>query len=108
MQVGTGQRKGAAFPLSPIPWGDCMRIKLKGLLCGCTVSGIVFYALAAMAGASAVVDLLERPAVSAAVPSRAVLLDVTTAGKRLVAVGERGVVVLCICSTVSDSAKSTR
>ena len=58
MQVGTGQRKGAAFPLSPIPWGDCMRIKLKGLLCGCTVSGIVFYALAAMAGASAVVDMV--------------------------------------------------
>jgi photosystem II stability/assembly factor-like uncharacterized protein len=71
-----------------------MRIELKGLLCGGAIYGILFCVLSAMAGTSGVVDLMERPAVSAAVPSRAVLLDVTTAGQRLVAVGERGVVVL--------------
>ena len=40
------------------------------------------------------VDLPDRPAISSAAPARAVLLDVTAAGRRLVAVGERGVVVL--------------
>ena len=45
----------------------------------------------AMAG---VADPLDRPAVTARGPEHSVLLDVTRAGDRLVAVGERGIVVL--------------
>jgi photosystem II stability/assembly factor-like uncharacterized protein len=39
-------------------------------------------------------DALQRPALSVKAPQRAVLLAAATAGQRLVAVGERGVVVL--------------
>ena len=42
----------------------------------------------------AVVDDLDRPAVQSRAAAHAVLLDVTKAGSRLIAVGERGVVVI--------------
>jgi photosystem II stability/assembly factor-like uncharacterized protein len=71
-----------------------MRIRWKGLLRGATVCGLTFCVLTASAGATGVVDPLERPAIPVTAPSRAVLLDVATAGERLVAVGERGLVVL--------------
>lgn len=45
------------------------------------------------AGSHGVVDLLNRPAIRSAAAEHAVLLDVTRAGNRLVAVGERGVIV---------------
>lgn len=41
-----------------------------------------------------VADLLDRPAVQVRQPGKCVLLDITAAGDRLVAVGERGIVVL--------------
>lgn len=56
--------------------------------------GLVSCFLPATAGASGVVDLLDRPAKAAVAPAHAVLLDATPAGQRLVAVGERGLVVL--------------
>lgn len=46
------------------------------------------------AHASGVQDPLDRPAVQVRLPLESVLLDVTYAGKRLVAVGERGLVLL--------------
>ena len=53
-------------------------------------------ALAAPAAATAapVGDALDRPAVQAAHPERAVLLAAAQAGQRIVAVGERGIVLL--------------
>lgn len=50
-----------------------------------------------------VVDPLDRPAFQVRNPERCVLLDVTCAGSRLVAVGERGIVVLS-----DDKGKSWR
>jgi photosystem II stability/assembly factor-like uncharacterized protein len=41
----------------------------------------------------AVIDALDRPAVQSAIAAHSVLLDVTRAGSRVVAVGERGVIV---------------
>ena len=46
------------------------------------------------AGAAAVADTLTRPAIAVAKPSKAVLLAITRAGRRLVAVGERGLIVV--------------
>lgn len=46
------------------------------------------------ADAAGVVDPLIRPAQSHREPSKDVLLDVTSAGNRIVAVGERGIIVL--------------
>ena len=48
----------------------------------------------AMAAASAVGPALERPAIEARAASHAVLLGAAHAGQRIVAVGERGIVVL--------------
>ena len=53
---------------------------------------LLFWGVTVTAGG--VTDLLERPATRATVPTRAVLLDITGAGPRLVAVGERGLVIL--------------
>jgi photosystem II stability/assembly factor-like uncharacterized protein len=53
--------------------------------------------------ASGVSDPLDRPALEVADPSRGVLLDVVQAGTRLVAVGERGLVILS-----DDDAKTWR
>ncbi len=58
--------------------------------------GCLFLTLALVMGSAKMVyagDLLEQPALSINNPSKAVLLDVTPAGKRLVAVGERGVII---------------
>jgi len=59
----------------------------------------IFQTLLSVFGATAragdaVAPVLERPALSSALASNAVLLRVTNAGNRLVAVGERGIVVL--------------
>jgi len=43
---------------------------------------------------AAVKDVLDRPALKVANPDHVVLVDVTRAGNRLVAVGERGVIIL--------------
>lgn len=53
--------------------------------------GCLLYTSAYAAGVN---DPLDRPAMMIRGAARAVLLDITTAGKRLVAVGERGIVVL--------------
>jgi len=72
-----------------------MRIEWKDLLRGAIVCcGLMFCVLTASAGATGVLDLPDRPAIAVSAPARAVLLDITAAGPRLVAVGERGVVVL--------------
>lgn len=44
------------------------------------------------AGAEAMEDVLDRPALMSNYPAQSAMLDVTRAGKRLVAVGERGVI----------------
>jgi photosystem II stability/assembly factor-like uncharacterized protein len=44
--------------------------------------------------AAAVVDPLQRPALAAAVAERSVFLDIERAGERLIAVGERGLILL--------------
>lgn len=49
---------------------------------------------AAAGGSGVVADPLDRPALTRRAPERAALLDVATAGRRLVAVGERGVILL--------------
>lgn len=48
----------------------------------------------ALAAQAPVVEALQRPALTVRQPERAVLLSVARAGERLVAVGERGIVVL--------------
>ena len=50
-------------------------------------------ALPALVFGAAVKDVLDRPALKVVNPVHAVLVDVTRAGSRLVAVGERGVVI---------------
>ena len=46
------------------------------------------------AGSLAVIDLLDRPAVQTHAAAHSVLIDITKTGDRLVAVGERGIVIL--------------
>jgi photosystem II stability/assembly factor-like uncharacterized protein len=60
-----------------------------GLLCG-----LLAWMLALNSEAAALPDVLAQPSSLAPQSARAVLLDVTRAGSRLVAVGERGVVLL--------------
>jgi photosystem II stability/assembly factor-like uncharacterized protein len=57
----------------------------------------------AASNASGVVDLLDRPAQATRSAAQSVLLDITQAGTRLVAVGERGIVILS-----DDAGKSWR
>ncbi|MGD9364375.1 MAG: YCF48-related protein [Desulfobacteraceae bacterium] len=54
---------------------------------------VICWALPAMVFGAAVKDVLDRPAMKVTDPVHTVLLDVTRAGSRLVAVGERGVVI---------------
>ena len=49
--------------------------------------------LASAAWAAGATDALDQPALECRRPEQAVLLDVTTAGSRVIAVGERGVIV---------------
>ncbi|MBW2369941.1 MAG: hypothetical protein JRH15_18880, partial [Deltaproteobacteria bacterium] len=61
----------------------------------CMIMALVAVCLVhATAFAASVEDPLDRPAVMSRGAAHSVLLDVTTAGERLVAVGERGIVVL--------------
>jgi len=61
------------------------------LLIGIFIAGCLV--LPAVVSGAAFVDPLDRPAVKVKNPARAVLLDVTLAGSRIVAVGERGVII---------------
>lgn len=72
--------------------------KMRGL---CAAAGLA--ALAAPPVWAEVADTLVRPASAAARPAQAVLLGIAQAGPRLVAVGERGLVVLS-----DDQAKTWR
>ncbi|MDF0730706.1 YCF48-related protein [Pseudomonas entomophila] len=56
--------------------------------------GLLAVALAAPASEAPVADALRRPALTVSAPTRAVLIDVTRAGERLVAVGEQGLILL--------------
>ncbi|MFJ2334466.1 WD40/YVTN/BNR-like repeat-containing protein [Pseudomonas helleri] len=56
--------------------------------------GLLGVSLAAQAGDASVSDVLLRPALKVSAPERAVLIDITRAGNRLVAVGERGLILL--------------
>lgn len=56
--------------------------------------GLLGVSLATPAGAAPVSDVLLRPALKVSAPERAVLIDITRAGNRLVAVGERGLILL--------------
>jgi len=63
-----------------------VRFFIGVLIAGCLVFPAVVFG-------AAVVDPLNRPSIKAKAPARAVLLDVALAGSRLVAVGERGVII---------------
>ncbi|HGM5583155.1 TPA: WD40/YVTN/BNR-like repeat-containing protein [Pseudomonas putida] len=56
---------------------------------------LVAAAIAAQATETPVADVLQRPALQVAAPTKAVLIDITRAGERLVAVGEQGLILLC-------------
>ena len=61
------------------------------LLTGVFIAGYIM--LPAAGFGAAFVDPLDRPALKVKNPARAVLLDVALAGSRIVAVGERGVII---------------
>ena len=69
---------------------------LPGMLLGAAVAAAALGGAPATATADpvAVADPLERPALARRAPERAVLLDAALAGTRLVAVGERGLILL--------------
>ena len=69
-----------AFPLSPS-------------LCSLVAAGLLLAGSLPVRGESAA-EPLKRPAIVSAQATRSVLLDVAQAGKRLVVVGERGIVLL--------------
>jgi photosystem II stability/assembly factor-like uncharacterized protein len=54
---------------------------------------VICFALPAVVFGAAAQDVLKRPALKVKDPVRTVLIDVTHAGNRLVAVGERGVII---------------
>ncbi|MGY2326749.1 WD40/YVTN/BNR-like repeat-containing protein [Pseudomonas sp. SDT2931_S440] len=56
--------------------------------------GVLAICLAGHAAEAPVSDVLQRPALQVAAPTQAVLIDIAQAGKRLVAVGEQGLIVL--------------
>lgn len=88
---GTGKRRSTSHPAIPTIRG---RINLMKLLLRIAVLVAATGAVAAPARGQRVADPLDRPAVPSRSPERAVLLDITQAGNRLVAVGERGIVVI--------------
>jgi len=61
------------------------RFLIGGLITGCLM-------LPLMASGASVQGVLERPAMTVKEPSKCVLIDVTLAGDRLVAVGEHGII----------------
>jgi len=65
--------------------------KIIRLLIGVVIPA--FLILPPIVFAAPVQGVLERPALKAQNPSKAVLMDVTFAGNRLVAVGERGIII---------------
>ncbi|MHA6577971.1 WD40/YVTN/BNR-like repeat-containing protein [Pseudomonas yamanorum] len=56
--------------------------------------GVLGICLAAHAAEAPVSDVLQRPALQVTAPTQAVLIDIAQAGKRLVAVGEQGLILL--------------
>jgi len=78
--------------VTPSPQKLCAEVKAVLRLYGLFLAAV---ALAPWpAHARAVADALERPAVVVRSPERAVLLGAARAGSRIVAVGERGIVIL--------------
>jgi photosystem II stability/assembly factor-like uncharacterized protein len=65
--------------------------RILRLLTGCLT--VICFALPAMVFGDAVKEVLDRPALKVMDPVHAVLVDVTRAGSRLVAVGERGIII---------------
>lgn len=68
-----------------------MQTKVRSVLSATVISAVLGWQPACVAGSS---DELETPAVQSAQANHAVLLGVVRAGERLVAVGERGVILL--------------
>src|SRR5436309_750451 len=67
-------------------------MKVEGIM---RASRLLFAILALQGGgAEAMDDVLDRPALMLTHPARSAMLDVTRAGKRLIAVGERGVILV--------------
>ncbi|MGY2399987.1 WD40/YVTN/BNR-like repeat-containing protein [Pseudomonas sp. SDO5271_S396] len=64
------------------------------LLSFCSVVGLLLTNLSAHAGDPLVKDVLQRPALLVSQPAQAVLIDVARAGRRVVAVGEQGLILL--------------
>lgn len=75
-----------------MPLTLCPRMRLSSLLVLSSLVGMS--APVAAAGPAAVADAWERPPVAAKLAERSVLLGAAQAGARLVAVGERGIVVV--------------
>jgi photosystem II stability/assembly factor-like uncharacterized protein len=65
---------------------NALRVFIAGLMAGWMV-------LPAMASGGPVLGVLDRPAMKVREPARSVLIDVAAADNRLVAVGERGIIV---------------
>ncbi len=65
--------------------------RMLGLLTGCLA--VICLVLPAIVFGAAAKDVLDRPALKVVDPVHTVLVDVTRAGSRLVAVGERGIVI---------------
>ncbi|NDY91813.1 WD40/YVTN/BNR-like repeat-containing protein [Ideonella livida] len=104
-------RQGSALPgaptSSPAPAAACLPDRalnrrswlalgatLAAATTGTLLADLTRPALAATAAASATTPALQRPAVSTALGPRSVLQAVATAGDRLVAVGERGLILV--------------
>lgn len=68
-------------------------IRLYGLSLSVCI-GILFWALGGTWAAESYLSAVDRPAVTVERPQQRVLLDIARAGDRLVAVGERGLIIL--------------
>ncbi|MES2258241.1 MAG: hypothetical protein V4724_06965 [Pseudomonadota bacterium] len=71
-----------------------MRRAAWAVLAAASGTAAIAASSSSMSGGAAVADPLERPALAQRKPERAVLLGAALAGKRVVAVGERGLVAL--------------
>ena len=68
-------------------------MRVNKLLSSIQVALAAFWLSTPVAWAAGATDALDQPALACRRPAQSVLLDVTTAGSRVIAVGERGVIV---------------
>ena len=104
---GRGGRKASRGRELPSKWGNDMSVKkiLMSFIRRWRACALVLFLWASIAivAQAAAFEVLQQPALLTGKASRAVLLGLARAGERLVAVGERGIVLLS-----DDSGKSWR